>query len=96
MIEGSDYAQQVDYINLIEDYLISEEMRIVCFNQTIYDDLHLEPNEFMGLTLGVRYYPLTTVYTLVQPTYDEASILIVDNDSKFYQCYWCLLIILLA
>jgi hypothetical protein len=34
----------------------------------------------MGLTLGVRHNPFTTVLTVVQPTYDQASILIVDND----------------
>ena len=85
MIEGSDYAQQTSAANLIDDYLVSELMRIVCFNQTIYDDSHLEPDEYVGLTLGVRHNPLTTVLTVVQPTYDQASILIVDNDSRFYQ-----------
>ena len=85
MIEGSDYAQQTSAVNLIDDYLVSDLMGIVCFNQTIYDDSHLEPDEYVGLTLGVRHNPLTTVLTVVQPTYDQASILIVDNDSRFYQ-----------
>ena len=84
MREGSDYAQQTSAVNLIDD-TFSELMRIICFNQTIYDDSHLEPDEYMGLTLGVRHNPLTTVLTVVQPTYDQASILIVDNDSRFYQ-----------
>ena len=85
MRAGSDYAQQTSTVNLIDNYLVSEFMRIVCFNQTIYDDSHLEPDEYMGLTLGVRHNPSTTGFTLVQPTFDQASILIVDNDGKFYQ-----------
>ena len=86
MIAGSDYAQRTSLVNLIDDYLvISEEMRILCSNQTIYDDLNLERNEYMGLTLRVRDNEITTVFTEVEPTYDKTSILIVDNDGKFYQ-----------
>ena len=85
MIAGSDYAQQTSHVNLIDDYLVSEEMRILCFNQTIYDDLNLERNEYMGLTLRVRDNEFTTFFTEVEPTYDQTSILIVDNDGKFYQ-----------
>ena len=84
MIEGSDYAQQTSAVNAIDDSPISEVMRLICYNQTIYNDVRLELNEYMGLTLGVRDYSLTRVLTFVQLTYDEASILIVDNDSKFY------------
>ena len=84
MIEGSDYAQQTSAVNAIDNSPISEVMRLICYNQTIYNDVRLELNEYMGLTLGVRDYSLTRVLTFVQLTYDEASILIVDNDSKFY------------
>ena len=84
MIEGSDYAQQTSAVNAIDDSPISEVMRLICYNQTIYNDVRLELNEYMGLTLGVRDYSLTRVLTFVQLTYDEASILIVDNDSRFY------------
>ena len=84
MIEGSDYAQQTSAVNAIDDSPISEVMRLICYNQTIYNDMRLELNEYMGLTLGVRDYSLTRVLTFVLLTYDEASILIVDNDSKFY------------
>ena len=85
MIAGSDYAQRTSLVNLIDDYLvISEEMRILCSNQTIYDDLNLERNEYMGLILRVRDNEITTVFTEVEPTYNQTSILIVDNDSKFY------------
>ena len=81
MTEGSDYAKQTSAVNAIDDSPISEAMRLICYNQTIYNDVRLELNEYMGLTLGVS---LTRVLTFVQLTYDEASILIVDNDSKFY------------
>ena len=84
MIEGSDYAQQTSAVNAIDDSPISEVMRLICYNQTIYNDVRLELNEYMGLTLGVRDYSLTRVLTFVQLTYNEASILIVDNDSRFY------------
>ena len=56
-------------------------MRVVCYNQPIYEDMHVELEEYAGLTLGVIDI-LTTVVTIVQPMYDQASILIVDNDSE--------------
>ena len=83
MIEGSDYAQQTSAVNVIDDTLITELMRIVCYSQPIYDDLRLELDEFVGLSLGVKDNELTTVLTTVQPMYDQTSILIVDNDSEF-------------
>ena len=83
MIEGSDYAQQTSAVNVIDDTLITELMRIVCYSQPIYDDLRLELDEYAGLSLGVKDNQLTTVLTTVQPIYDQASILIVDDDSEF-------------
>ena len=83
MIEGSDYAQQPHAVNIIDDTVITELMRIVCYSQPIYDDLRLELDEYAGLSLGVKDNELTTVLTTVQPMYDQASILIVDDDSEF-------------
>ena len=82
MMDGSDYAQQTIGINAIDDILIRELMRIVCYNQSIYNDLRVELDEYAGLTLGVRENQFTTVLTLVKPMYDQASILILDDDSK--------------
>ena len=82
MIEGSDYQQQTFAVNLIDDIIINQENRIICYNQTIYDDTFGEANEYLGLLLGVEDNQLTTVRTLVKPVYDEASILILDNDGK--------------
>ena len=77
MIEGSDYAQQTRSVNAIDD--IVKLRRIVCYNQTIYDDSRVELDEYAGLTLDVgNYQPLTHSKYM----YDQASILILDNDSK--------------
>ena len=81
MVEGSDFAQQTRAINSIDDVLITQETRTVCYNQPIYDDLRLEQHEYIGLTLGVGFS--TTSLTLVDQTNNHASILILDNDSMF-------------
>ena len=83
MADGTDYAQQTAAVNVIDDILITAYRRIVCYNQPIYEDLHLEPNEYAGLTLGVIYGLTTTITTNLKPMYDQASILILDNDSEF-------------
>ena len=82
MIQGSDYAQQTSAVNSIDDILISELTRIICYNQTIYNDITVELDEYIGLQLGVRDNSLTTVLTFVRRMYDQASIVITDNDSE--------------
>ena len=82
MLDGTDYARQTVTVNIIDDQSISEVRRIICYSQPIYDDLSLELDEYAGLTLGVRDSINTTVPTLVEPLYDQASILILDNDSE--------------
>ena len=44
--------------------------------------MRLELDEYAGLTLGVNN-AMTTVLTIVEPMYDQVSILIQDNDSEF-------------
>ena len=86
MAEGTDFAQQTRVVNVIDDIIITELRRIICYNQPIYDDPCLEPDEYAGLTLGVideNDFDRTTVLTEVEPLYDQASILILDNDSEF-------------
>ena len=84
MADGTDYAQQTPRVNVIGDTIITQEMRLICYNQPIYEDDCLELDEYAGLTLGVidNNNVLTTVPTNVEPMYDQASILIVDNDSE--------------
>ena len=91
MAAKSDFQQQTAAVNLIDDddNLISELMRIVCYNQIIYDDLRLEANEYAGLTLGVKDNA-DTVLTFVKDLFDQASICIVDDDSEFHAKY-CIL-----
>ena len=82
MIEGTDYQQQTSTVNAIDDVILWEERRVVCYNQTIYEDLRLEQDEFLGLSLGVLNNSLTTVPTVAKPMFDKISILILDNDSE--------------
>ena len=82
MADGTDFAQQTPAVNVIDDTFITEETRIICYNQTIYDDVLMEANEYIGLSLGVidNNNVLTTHLTNVKLMYGQASILIVDND----------------
>ena len=82
MLSGTDYAQQTRAINAIDDETIRENdfneiRRIVCYNQSIYDDIQLEDDEWLGLTLSVDR---ASVLTNVRPMYDQAAIMIQDND----------------
>ena len=86
MVEGTDYAQQTNAINVIDDIPIREEMRTICYNQTIYEDFSLELNEYAGLSLGINIFA-TTVRTEIEPMFDQASILIVDNDCELIHQY---------
>ena len=81
MVDGSDYAQQTIGVNVIDDLVINATRS---YNQPIYEDLRLEPNEYAGLTLGVIDNVRTTIITHVKPMYDQASILILDNDSECF------------
>ena len=81
MQEGTDYAEQTFGVNAIDDQVINAARRIICYDQPIYDDGHLEVSEYAGLTLGVYY---ATVRTEVQEFYNFASIQILDDDSEFH------------
>ena len=88
MAEGTDYAQQT---RVIDDTFITQEMRVLCYNQPIYDDMHVELDEYAGLTLGVidNDNVLTTIPTRMEPMYAQVSMLIVDNDSELMTQYAC-------
>ena len=93
MVDGSDYAQQTIGVNVIDDLVINATRRIICYNQPIYEDLRLEPNEYAGLTLGVIDNVRTTIITHVKPMYDQASILILDNGSECFTVHLVVYII---
>ena len=86
MAERTDFAQQTRAVNVIDGIIITEERRIICYNQLIYNDDILELDEYAGLTLGViekeNEYQIPTE---VKSMYDQASILILDNDSELLQ-----------
>ena len=75
----TDYEEQTIGINLIRDTKITATRRIICYNQTIYNDMRLEVAEYTGLGL----VPIT-LSTEVEPMYNESSILIIDDDSKLH------------
>ena len=79
MADGTDYAQQTVGVNAIDEETIMELMRIVCYDQPIYEDEDVEGDEWLGLLLIIDR---SSVFSDVQPDYDQAAILIVDNDRK--------------
>ena len=79
MEPGTDFAAQTLTHNIIDDEELMELRRIVCYNQTIYDDTLVEGQEYIGLSLGIRE---STAVTEVRTGYDQAVILIVDDDGK--------------
>ena len=81
MAPMTDFAQQTVGVNAIDDETITELMRVVCYDQPIYEDMRLEGDEWLGLTLDVDR---ASVLTSVQPFYDQAAILIQDNDSRLH------------
>ena len=45
MRERTDYAEQTFGVNAINDQEINATRRIICYDQPIYDDRHLEVSE---------------------------------------------------
>lgn len=88
-MESSDYEQQVFGFNQIRNEEINATRRIICYNQTIYDDVRLEMSEYVGMTLTVDDLETrTTVNTLEQPMYDQVAIQILDDDGKFWSIFY--------
>ena len=80
MAPFTDYQEQTRSRNIIRETLINATRRVICYDQPIYDDEHLELMEYAGLQLDVR--EATVDLVLVQERYDNAAILIVDDDSQ--------------
>ena len=76
----TDYEEQTRSRNLIRNISIYATRRIICYDQSIYSDERLELMEYVGLQLDVRG---ASVYLVeVQVPYDNAAILIQDDDSQ--------------
>ena len=78
----SDYQQHTFGFNPITNTVINATRTIICYDQPIIDDMRLELSEYFGLTLVVQGMPLTTVFTEIQPMYDQVAIKILDDDGK--------------
>ena len=80
MDEGADYPPPVHRFNPIRNMVITETARVICYNQTIYDDDRVEEDEFFSLTLTVQ--DRSALITLVDPQLSSAVIKIVDDDGE--------------
>ena len=81
MMEFTDYQQQIRGVNRIRNTVINATMRLVCYDQVVYDDSRLEAAEYIGLALEVREFE-SSVVTIVEPGYENAAILILDDDGE--------------
>ena len=76
----ADYAPPVRSFNPIMDLVITVTTRLICYNQTIYDDSRVEENEFFSLTLIVQ--DGSAIMTQVDPQLSSTVVKIVDDDGK--------------
>ena len=75
----TDYEEQTPLFNRISSKKITTTSRNVCYNQSIYNDVQVEPPEYIGLRLSIRD---ATIVAQVEPMYSNATIVILDDDSK--------------
>ena len=72
---NEDYPQQLLGVNDLRAIPIIEIRRTICYNQTIYDDVRLEADEWTGLTLTIGASTARTVTGI-----DHTAIRIIDDD----------------
>ena len=70
-----DYPQQLLGFNDLRAIQILETRRTICYDQTVYDDVRLEANEYTGLTLTIGASTART-----ETGIDHTSIIIIDDD----------------
>ena len=78
----ADYPPPLKYFNPIRKMAISGRTRMICYQQTIYDDSCWERNEFFSLTLTVQ--DESAVTTVVDPLLSRAVVKIVDDDCELH------------
>ena len=88
MTQFTDYEEQTRSRNHIRNILINATRRVICYDQSIYNDVRLELMEYVGLQLDVREASIDLV--LVQEQYDNAAILILDDDSQLLLQTFCM------
>ena len=70
-----DYPHQLLGFNDLRGIQILETRRRICYNQTVYDDVRLENDEWIGLTLQIGASTARTVTGI-----DHTAIRIIDDD----------------
>ena len=70
-----DYPQQLLGLNDLRDIQILETRRTICYNQTVYDDVRLEVDEYTGLTLIIGDNTART-----ETGINQTAIRIIDDD----------------
>ena len=83
----TDYEEQTSpFTSRISNTVINATRRIICYDQSIYDDDRLEPIEYAGLGLSANpedvFINPSSVLTEARPMYDDSVICIVDDDGK--------------
>ena len=72
---NEDYPQQLLGFNDLRNIQILETRRRICYNQTIYNDVRLEADEWTGLTLQIGASTARTATGI-----DHTAIRIIDDD----------------
>ena len=72
---NEDYQQQLLGFNDLRGIQIREIKRRICYNQTVYDDVQLETDEWTGLTLQIGSSTARTVTGI-----NHTAIRIIDDD----------------
>ena len=71
-----DYPQQLLGFNDLRNIQISEIRRRICYNQIIYNDVKIEGDEWIGLTLQIGASTAARTVTGI----DHTAIRIIDDD----------------
>ena len=74
----ADYKPPVKGFNHIMGMVITGTTTVLCYNQIIYDDNHVEDDELFSLTLTVQ--DQSTMVAQVDPLRNSALVKIVNDD----------------
>ena len=76
----ADYTARVEGFEPIKNKVITESIRTICYNHTIYDDNQIEDDELFSLTLIIESE--SAIITQVDPQLSSTIVKIVDDDGK--------------
>ena len=75
----TDYEQETLFYSQIRGTSITNDRRMICYDQVIYDDSCLELTEYVGLGLNEVG---NLVDVDIEESYGDSAITIYDDDSK--------------